>query len=205
MGQLYPRILFFDIEKKSEKNRNIEDGLLLVVPARIYGKTVRALIDSGATRGFISVDAVTPLGLTTRNEDTFLELGNGQKILSRGKVQDVPVVTAGLTTKIDLTVTKLLHDVDIILGINWLQHVNPLIDWKASRLYLPGSVGTSVVIGNWLDAQMKTGTVQVLYSADQLKDLQNEKLQSSISVIQAPKFWKYNDSLKSSWCLIGSV
>ena len=61
-------------------------------------------------------------------EHTFLELGDGQKVLSRGKVLDVPVVTAGLTTKMDFTATSLLHDVDLILGINWLQLVNPLID-----------------------------------------------------------------------------
>ena len=37
-----------------EKNivRKFEDGLLLVVPTRIYGKEVKALIDSGATRCF---------------------------------------------------------------------------------------------------------------------------------------------------------
>ena len=41
-------------EKNGKENkkmsRRVEDGLLLVVPARIYGKPVKALIDSGATR-----------------------------------------------------------------------------------------------------------------------------------------------------------
>ena len=35
--------------ENSENRRNIEDGILLVVSARIYGHKVRALIDSGAT------------------------------------------------------------------------------------------------------------------------------------------------------------
>ena len=30
-------------------SRRVKDGLLLVVPAKIYGKTVKVLIDSGAT------------------------------------------------------------------------------------------------------------------------------------------------------------
>ena len=43
---------------------------------------------------------------------------NGEKYLSRGYVPEVPVVTAGLTVKIGLTVTNLLHEVDLVLGIN---------------------------------------------------------------------------------------
>ena len=111
------------------------------------------MIDSGATRGFISVNAIKPLGLSIVKEQTFLELGDGQKILSRGKVLDIPVVTAGLTTKMDFTVTSLLHDVDLILGINWLQLVNPLIDWKLNRLFLPDAMGTTLLPSDWLDAQ----------------------------------------------------
>ena len=109
--------------ENQENHRNIEDGILLVVSARIFGHTVHALVDSGATRCFISSGAVLPLGLKSTSEDTLLELGNGDRILSRGKVNDVPVVTAGLSVKLDLTVTKLLHNVDLVLGINWLQTV----------------------------------------------------------------------------------
>ena len=35
--------------KQNKIIRKVEDGLLMVVAARIYGKPVRALIDSGAT------------------------------------------------------------------------------------------------------------------------------------------------------------
>ena len=49
-------------------------------------------------------------------EQTSLDLGDGQKILSRGKLLDIPVVTAGLTTKMEFTVTSLLDDVDLIFG-----------------------------------------------------------------------------------------
>ena len=38
------------VEKHKNYCRSVEDGLLLVVSARIYGKPLRALIDSGATR-----------------------------------------------------------------------------------------------------------------------------------------------------------
>ena len=74
-----------DGEQKLENNRNIEDGILLVVSTRIFGHKVRALIESGATRCFISSGAVLPLGLQSTSEDTLLELGNGDRILSRGE------------------------------------------------------------------------------------------------------------------------
>ena len=108
--------------------RTLSDGLLLVVAARINGHSVRALIDSGATRCFVTPACVTAVGLKGSPKDVFLELGNGQKYLSRGFVPDVPVVTAGLTVKVNLTVTNLLHNVDIMLGVNWLELVNPVID-----------------------------------------------------------------------------
>ena len=71
-----------------------------------------ALIDSGATRCFVSPAYITACGLKGVPRDVFLELGNGEKILSRGYIPDVPMVTAGLTIKIGLTLTNLLHDVD---------------------------------------------------------------------------------------------
>ena len=133
-----------------------------MVSARIYGHKVRALIDSGATRCFISSGAVLPLGLKSTSENTLLELGNGDRILSQGRVNDVPVVTAGLSVKLDLTVTKLLHNVDVVLGMNWLCTVNPIIDWRGARMFLPDTLGSSFLAGFWLDAAEKTGTVKVM-------------------------------------------
>ena len=79
---------------------------------------MKSLIDSGATRCFVTPSCVATVGLKGIPRDIFLELGNGEKYLSRGYVPDVPVVTAGLTLKIGLTMTNLLHEVDLVLGIN---------------------------------------------------------------------------------------
>ena len=70
--------------------RGIDDGILLVVTARINGHSVRALIDSGATRCFMTPACVTAVRLKGIPRDVFLELGNRQKYLSRGYVSDVP-------------------------------------------------------------------------------------------------------------------
>ena len=107
--------------KDQPKNpRQKEDGILLVVPARIFGQEIRALIDSGATRCFISPAGVTKCGLNVEAHNTFLELGDGKKVLSRGRAIDVPIVTASYSAKTDLTVSNLLHGVDVVLGMTWL-------------------------------------------------------------------------------------
>ena len=98
----------------------MKDGLLLVVTARINGHSVCALIDSGATRCFVTPSCVIAVELKGQPQDTFLELGNGQKFLSRGLVPDVSVVIAGLMVRVGLTATSLLHEVDLVLGVNYL-------------------------------------------------------------------------------------
>ena len=103
---------------EEENIQKIDNGVLLVVPARIYCRKIRVLIDSGATRSFISTRAVLPLGMKSTSEGTLLELGKGDHILSWGKVKDAPVVTAGLSVKLELTVTWLLHSVDVVPGMN---------------------------------------------------------------------------------------
>lgn len=76
------------------------------------------MIDSGATRSLVSRGTVLPLGLKSTSEDTLLEVRNEDHILSRGKVNDVLVVTVRLNVKLDLIVTNLLHNVDAVLGMN---------------------------------------------------------------------------------------
>ena len=109
------------------------------------------------------------MGLKGLPWDGFLELGNGQKYLSRGYVPDVPIVTAGLTVIVGLTVTNLLYEVDLVLGMNWLQLVNPVIDWGSGRLYIPNAVHTALLQGDWLEGHVQSGTDTVLSDAKKLK------------------------------------
>ena len=127
-------------ENQSPVPRAEEDGILMIVPARIFGREIRALIDSGATRNFISPAGVTQCGLTVESHNTFLELGDGKKVLSRGRAVDVPVVTSGFEMKTDLTVCSLLHGVDLVLGMTWLKVADPLIRWSTGQLFIPDSI-----------------------------------------------------------------
>ena len=142
------------------------------------------------------------MGLKGKPQDTFLELGNGQKFLSRGFVPEAPIVTAGLTVKIGLTVTTQLHEVDLVLGINWLQLVSPVIDWSSGKAYLPNAVHTALLHGDWLEGHMKAGTVTVLAGADQLQAMDDAETKTKITILKSPKFWQLdqmNANGSNSW------
>ena len=50
-------------ERKISLGQRIEDGLLIVVSTKTYGHTVKALIDSGANRCFVTPACVMTCGL----------------------------------------------------------------------------------------------------------------------------------------------
>ena len=66
--------------------------------------------------------------------------------------------------------TNLLHEVDLVLGINWLQLVNPVVDWGGSKIYIPNAVHTALLQGHWLAGHMQAGTVTVLTGEEVLKE-----------------------------------
>ena len=109
---------------------------LPVILVKIYWKVFQALVDSGASRCFISLQIVQTAQLQWEPHDTFLQLGNGERILSRGHATNIPVVTRNHCTRCNLTITSLHHQVDLVLGVSWLKQVNPLIDWNVCAMYL---------------------------------------------------------------------
>ena len=197
----HPQLSVVSTEDQSKNPREEEDGILLVVPARIFGHEVRALIDSGATRNFISPAGVTKCGLTIESHNTFLELGDGKKVLSRGRAVDVPVVTSGYTMKTNLTVSNLLHGVDLVLGMTWLKVADPLIRWSTGHVYIPDSISSfQRIMGQWLDKQVKVGTVKVLSTHEALESLKQPSETASIEVLKSPAFWAVRSTdAQNSW------
>ena len=112
----------------------------MVVPAWIFGLEICALINNGATCNFISLAGVTKCGLKVESHNTFLELGDGTKVLLRGRAINIPVITTTYTLKTDLTVCSLLHVVNLVLGMIWLVEADLLIRWSIGTVYLPDSV-----------------------------------------------------------------
>ena len=113
---------------EAKNNRAVDDGLLLVVKAHIGGHQLHALIDSGATRCFVHPKFTTMLHLDVGHDKVALELADGTKILSQGSSSPVRITVAESTVSLPLTVSQLLPGIDLILGANWLDLVNPMID-----------------------------------------------------------------------------
>ena len=53
-------------ERKIRLGQKIEDGLVLVVFTKIYGRNIKALIDSNAARCFITSACATMCGLKAK-------------------------------------------------------------------------------------------------------------------------------------------
>ena len=174
---------------------------MLIVPVRVFGHEIRALIDSGASRNLISPAGVTKCGLRVESHNTFLELGDGKKVLSRGRAVDVPVVTSGYTMRTNLTVSNLLHGVDVVLGMTWLKVADPLIRWSTGQMYIPDSISSfQRIMGQWLDKQVKVGTVKVLSTNAQLESLKQPSNIASLEILKSPKFWAVKTTeTQNSW------
>ena len=97
------------------------------------------------------------------------------------------MVTAGLTVKVGLTVTNLLREVDLVLGMNWLQLVNLIVDWGSGRLYIPNAIHTALLQGDWLEGHVRSATVTVLSSAEEFKCIQDQRMQRQIANFEEPQ------------------
>ena len=104
------------------------DHVLLSVTAVIKGTPVRTLVDSGATRSFIDEKLQLRPPLTFIGAYSSLEMANGDTIVSTGIAPAVLVGIGNVQFRSDLTAVPLMKGFDIVLGKDWLDMVNPLID-----------------------------------------------------------------------------
>ena len=87
----------------------------------------------------------------------------------------------------DFTVTKLLHGVDVVLGMTWLRRWNPLIDWVQQVLYIRTQEGWAHIKGLFLDKKHQIGTVKLLSD----EDLASLESAPDVTILRTPQFWTY--------------
>ena len=87
----------------------------------------------------------------------------------------------------DFTVTTLLHGVDVVLGMTWLQRWNPLIDWVQQVMYIRTQHGWDRIRGLMLDSEHHVGTVNILTN----EDLASLESAPDITILRTPQFWTY--------------
>ena len=95
-----------------------------------------------------------------------LELADGCKIRSTQKIPGVMCSAGKISSYEDFTVTKLLHGVDVVLGMTWLRSWNPFIDWVQQVLYIRTQEGWAHIKGLFLDKKHQIGTVKLLSDED---------------------------------------
>ena len=92
--------------------------------------------------------------------------------------------------KTNLTVSNLLHGVDVVLGMTWLKVADPLIRWSIGHVYIPDpTLSFQRIMGQWLGKQVKVGTVNVLSTNEQLESLKQPSNTTSIEILKSPAFW----------------
>ena len=95
--------------------------------------------------------------------EVHLELANGSKIQATQKTLDVPCTVGESVCKISFTVTKLLSNIDVVLGMDWLKRWNPMIDWKKQTMYIWVNGMWNHVHGILLDVEQHIGTIKEFY------------------------------------------
>ena len=176
---------YSDQEELASVDRKIKDGILFRVAISVAGRRCVALIDSGASQSYISPEIVTLCELHCSPTLIHLELADGSKVRSTQQTQAVPCIVGNSICQITFTVTKLLSNVDVVLGMDWLMRWNPVIDWRKQSMYLYVNRQWDQVNGVLLDGTQSAGTVKIF----ETYRTSEEKEVPDWTIVQRPKLW----------------
>ena len=116
--------------EETNAGRRVQDGILLRVAVSVAGRRCVALIDSGASQSYISPETVAMSEILCSPALVHLELADGSKIEATQQTLATPCTVGTAVCQLTFTVTKLLRNVDVVLGMDWLKTWNPVIDWR---------------------------------------------------------------------------
>ena len=170
---------------KASAGRKISDGMLFRVAVSIAGRRCVALIDSGASQSYIAPETVALCELECEPAVLHLELANGSKIKATQQTKVTTCTVGEAVSKINFTVTNLLSNVDLVLGMDWLVQWNPVIDWRRQILNLYVNRHWTQVFGTLLDSSQQVGTVKIL---DPYAVIARKEMPEWV-VPKAPKVW----------------
>ena len=130
-----------DSEEKEMTNagRKIKDGILFRVAVSVAGRRCIALLDSGASQSYIAPETIALCEIECSPALVHLELADGSKVQSTQQTLAVHCTVGKAICNISFTVTKLLSNVDMVLGMDWLRTWNPVIDWRRQKTIHMGS------------------------------------------------------------------
>jgi hypothetical protein len=105
------------------------------------------LIDPGATESFISSVVLKIIKVKEVEQDEFryVEMASGAKQKVGGKVKDCNINLGDFIANVNLYVTT-LGSYDIVIGMDWLESHDAILNCKMKRLSLIDDLGQSRVI-----------------------------------------------------------
>ena len=109
-----------------------ESSNLITLSANLtaHSSVLQALIDSGATLNFINEWIVTQLNLKTEPcPSTRVTLADGRILTHSARQVTLEYTVAGVS-QLDTFLVAPIGDHSLILGMPWLERVNPRIDWR---------------------------------------------------------------------------
>ncbi|KAK0593409.1 hypothetical protein LWI29_036238 [Acer saccharum] len=129
---------------------------LMFVKATIRGKQVRAMLDTGATHNFISVDEAKRLGLRITNDEGAIKAANSPVKLIDGTAKGVTVHLGPWSGKLDFSVVP-LDDYQMVLGMAFFQQANAFPQPAANTLsILDGDKAYTVPAERLTTSEFKT-------------------------------------------------
>ena len=170
---------------KASAGRKIVDGMLFHVAVSIAVRRVIALIDSGASQSYMAPKTASLCEWECEFAELYLELADGSKITSTQQTQFTKCTVGEAVSQIKFTITKLLSNVDVVLGMDWLARWNPVIDWRKQVIHIYVNRQWTQVHGVLLDDTQQVGTVKVL---DPCRLCEEKNLPDWV-VMKTPKVW----------------
>jgi hypothetical protein len=130
---------------------------MLKTTGTVADQTLSILINPGATESFISGAALKRIKVKEIEQDefSFVEMASGAKQKVRGKVTGCALNLGEFVTRANLYVT-ILGSYDIMIGMDWLELHEVILNYKMKRLILVDDEGhRRVIVGQNLGVSLR--------------------------------------------------
>ena len=134
-----------------------------------------------------------------------LELANGETIVSTGIAPRALVSIGKVSCRLALTAVPMMEGVQLILGKDWLDIQNPLVDWRSNTVFLRSGSQLEPIHGisdkSGTHCQITDKGLNGLQSL--FRDLSDDAsltadLQEKLAVLRKPSFWLY-EAMTKQW------
>ena len=128
-----------NIETKKDQNVSVRKGTI-ILSGMLLGHHCRFLVDCGATGEFVSSQFVKKHQMSKESvimtHPQRIEFADGTEYTSQKALTGADWNAGGFSGKRSWTIAPLVTtEYDAILGMNWLEEENPIINWKKHQIH----------------------------------------------------------------------